>query len=126
MIAYLQPAAADVSAAQVLAVPLRHVTDLLAGRGCCIVGGRASAWKSQQLLPQLEALAEAGVADIMSLQTVECGPDAAPFNEYPGDAQFREEEALRAEHGDGVDDLGDIIVDCPVTRPYYIALVRKR
>jgi hypothetical protein len=130
MIAYLQPPG-GASAAGCPAVPLSQVAALLAGRGCCIIGGRADEWKRQGLLQQLEQLGEDGgasahAADMLSLQTVNLGADDAPFQEYPGEAQFKEESALREEHGEGTDDLDDIIVDCPVTRPYYIALMRRR
>lgn len=125
MIAYLQHPKVG-SAAVDPEVPLSHLADLLIGRGCCIIGGRAQVWKKQRLLQQLESLSEAGVADMLSLQTIPCGHDELPFNEYPDKAEFKEQSVMEAEHGSEVDDLDDIIVEDPVTKPYYIALMRRR
>ena len=50
-----------------------------------------------------------------------------PFHEYPGEAAFKDKQAIDDAYTDKgvISDVNDVIIDDPKSLPYYIALIRK-
>ena len=73
---------------------------------------------------------EDGIADLLAFQEIRCGVDPNPFIEFPKESKFRDKETIRKEHGHHgqlhARNSKEMIRDCEVEKPYYLALIRKR